>query len=55
MQYKEALTIFKLPTIKNRLQILKCNLFRHIVDKDVQRLHYFLPKASFSKENSVLN
>ncbi len=35
LQYKEAISKFNLPTIKDRLDILNSNFFKNIVDNDV--------------------
>ncbi len=51
LQYKEVITKFNLPTIKDHLDILNSKFFRHIVDNDSHRLHYFLPEPHAMKRN----
>ncbi len=50
LQYKEAITKFNLPTIKDCLDILNSTFCRHFVDNDSHRLHYFLPKPRAVKK-----
>ncbi len=49
MQYKEVITKFNLPIIKDHFNILNSNLFRNIVDNESHRLHYILPKHHLTK------
>ncbi len=51
LQYKEAITKFNLPTIKDHLDILNSKIFRNIVDNDSHRLHYLLSKPRAVKRN----
>ncbi len=51
LQYKEAITKFNLPTIKDCLDILNSKFLRNIVDNDSHKLHYLLPKPHAAKRN----
>ncbi len=51
LQYKEAITKFNLPMIKDRLDILNSKYFRNIVDTDSHTFHYLLPKPRAVRRN----
>ncbi len=51
LQYKEAITKFSLPTIKDHLDILNSKFFRNIVDNNSHKLNYLLPKPCAVKRN----
>ncbi len=49
LQYKETITNFNLPIIKDSLGILNNIFVRNIVDNDLHRFHHPLPKPRAMK------